>query len=105
MDAPAIIVTTPEELTRIIIVSMRSGLEEIRKAVHAEQNRAQGKKLLDAKDVEAEYGIGKRKLERWRAEGIGPQYTTVGRLVYYERAVLEAFFANGRVQTTGRAEQ
>lgn len=103
MGAPPIIVTTPEELARIVVAAMRSILEEFRRVVPSE--KAQGKKLLDAKDVEAEFGIGKRMLERWRAEGLGPQYTTVGRRIFYERSILEGFFANGRVQTSGRAEQ
>lgn len=60
-----------------------------------------GKKLLSGKEVEEEYGISERNLERWRSEGIGPQYTTIGRRIFYERAVLDAYIRAGRVKTAG----
>lgn len=62
------------------------------------------KRLLTGKEVQKEYGIAERNLERWRYEGIGPQYTTIGRRIFYERDTLESFIAAGRVKTTGRAD-
>ena len=60
------------------------------------------KRLLTGKEVQEEYGISERNLERWRGEGVGPQYTTVGRRVFYERSVLDAYIESGRVKTTGK---
>ncbi len=62
------------------------------------------KKLLTGKEVQEEYGIHARNLEVWRCRGVGPAYTTMGRRIYYERDVLDAFIRAGRVQTTGEAD-
>lgn len=81
-------------------------LEQVQDAVRAvirevvpAQNLPGKKRILCPREVEKEYGFGVRQLERWRAEGIGPQYTTVGRLIFYERAVLDEYIASGRVMT------
>jgi uncharacterized protein with PhoU and TrkA domain len=103
MAGNTIIVTTPEELANIIQSAIREGLEYLSTVRLETRNAIQGKKILYAEDVEAEFGIGIRVLARWRGEGIGPAYTIVGRRVLYERAVVESFFAEGRVQTTGKA--
>ena len=61
-----------------------------------------GKHLLSPRDVEEEYGIPERTLERWRACGEGPPYTNPSsRRIFYERPILEAYIEAGRVQTTG----
>lgn len=58
------------------------------------------KRLLSPRDVEAEFGLKPKVLENWRVTGVGPEYTTLGRRVYYERDRLEAFIAAGRVRTS-----
>lgn len=97
-----IIVATPEQLADTILEAVRAALPA------ALQNTpppgVRKKKLLSAKDVEKEYGIQERTLERWRGEGVGPVYTTIGRRIYYERELLDQFIAEGRVRTTGKAD-
>lgn len=58
------------------------------------------KKLLSPKDVEREFGIPQRTLAYWRQESVGPAYTSFGRRVFYERAVLEEYIASGRIHTS-----
>lgn len=90
-------VMTPEQIQSVIDRAIECALTAVRE-------KRPGKKLLSQKEVEAEYGISARNLERWRYEGVGPQYTTIGRRVFYERVVLDAYIVDGRVKTTGRAD-
>ena len=92
-EGQTVIVTTPDELVRIVATAMRSILE-----APALLPVKHGKKLLSARDMENEYGIPKRTLEHWRNAGTGPEYTTVGGRIYYERARVEAYIAAGRVR-------
>ena len=92
-EGQTIIVTTPKELTQIVATAMRSVLEN-----PGMPPAKRGKKLLSARDIEQEYGIAKRTLEHWRSEGTGPEYTTVGGRIYYERARMEDYIAAGRVR-------
>lgn len=94
-DGRTIILSTPEELLPLII-------EAVRLAGHKNLNTSEGpaKKLLSPKDVEKEFGIHQKTLAYWRLEGIGPAYTSFGRRVFYERAVLEEYIASGRIQTS-----
>jgi hypothetical protein len=96
MEDRAIIVTSPGELAQIVTEAMRDALES------PELLRQQGKRLLSGREVEKEYGIAKRTLEHWRNEGTGPEYTTVGGRVLYERTLLEKFIAAGRVRPIDR---
>ena len=91
-----IIISTPEELLPLIT-------EAVRLAGYAPmQNTPEDttKKLLAPKDVEREFGIHQKTLAYWRLEGIGPAYTSFGRRVFYERAVLEEYIAAGRINTS-----
>lgn len=95
-DGHTIILSTPEELFPLITKAVRlAGYEKT-------QNASEGpaKKLLSPKDVEKEFGIHQKTLAYWRLEGIGPAYTSFGRRVFYERAVLEEYIASGRIQTS-----
>lgn len=58
------------------------------------------KRLLAAKDILEQYGIAKRTLEYWRKLGTGPEYTTVGGRVLYDRLSFEKFIATGWVRPT-----
>jgi hypothetical protein len=89
-------VMTPEQIEALVDRTTE-------RALAAVQALKPGKKLLSGKEVEEEYGISERTLERWRNEGIGPQYTTVGRRIYYERIVLDAYIEAGRVKTCGHS--
>ena len=40
-------------------------------------------------------------LAEWRSEGIGPAYTTFGRRILYERAVVENYIISKRIKTSG----
>ena len=96
LESRTIILSTPEELLPLITEAVRlAGYEKT-------QNASEGpaKKLLAPKDVEREFGIQQKTLAYWRLEGIGPAYTSVGRRVFYERAVLEEYIASGRIQTS-----
>ena len=95
-DGRTIIISTPEELFPLIT-------EAVQLAVYENtRNTSNGppQKLLAPKDVEREFGIRQKTLAYWRQEGIGPAYTTCGRRVFYERAVLEKYIASGRIQTS-----
>lgn len=96
LESRTIILSTPEELLPLITEAVRlAGYEKT-------QNASEGpaKKLLAPKDVEREFGIHQKTLAYWRLEGIGPAYTSFGRRVFYERAVLEEYIASGRIQTS-----
>ena len=95
IEGRTIILSTPEELLPLIT-------EAIRAAACTETVDSTGipsKKLLAPKDVEREFGIRQKTLAYWRQECIGPAYTSFGRRVFYERAVLEEYIASGRIQT------
>lgn len=91
-----IIISTPEELFPLIT-------EVVRLADHEtplDTFEGPTKKLLAPKDVEKEFGIHQKTLAYWREECIGPAYTSFGRRIFYERAVLEEYIASGRIQTS-----
>ena len=92
-----VIVTTPEELLPLLMEAVRA-VEEERKA---DDVNPQGKRLLSPKDVEHEFGIHRKMLAEWRSEGIGPAYTTFGRRILYERAVVENYIISRRIKTSG----
>lgn len=95
IEGRTIILSTPEELFPLIA-------EAVRLVDHEKQNTSESpaKKLLAPKDVEREFGICQKTLAYWRQESIGPAYTSFGRRVFYERAVLEEYIASGRIQTS-----
>lgn len=96
IESRTIILSTPEELLPLIT-------EAVRAAGHgktADAPSLPGKKLLAPKDIEREFGIHQKTLAYWRMEGVGPAYTTFGRRVFYERAVLEEYIESGRIQTS-----
>ena len=92
-----VIVTTPEELLPLLMEAVRT-VEEERKA---DDVSPQGKRLLSPKDIEHEFGIHRKMLAEWRSEGIGPAYTTFGRRILYERAVVENYIISKRINTSG----
>jgi hypothetical protein len=96
MEGNTIIVTTPDMLELVVTKTMRSALESSEFVQH------HGKRLLSGSEVAKEYGIAKRTLEHWRNAGTGPEYTTVGGRVVYERARLEKYIAAGRVRPMDR---
>ena len=96
LESRTIILSTPEELLPLITEAVRlAGYEKTQTA-----SEGPAKKLLAPKDVEREFGIHQKTLAYWRLEGIGPAYTSFGRRVFYERAVLEEYIASGRIQTS-----
>lgn len=96
-----IIITTPEELSALILSAVREAGAE-----RAETNDgADSKKLLTPKDIQRVFGIHQKMLAYWRLEGIGPAYVTFGRRVFYERPVFEDFVQSGRIQTTGYVDR
>ncbi len=91
-----IILSTPEELLPLITEAIRLANNENMQSTP----ESQVKKLLAPKDVEREFGIHQKTLAYWRQESVGPAYTSFGRRVFYERAVLEEYIASGRIQTS-----
>ena len=92
-DGRTIIISTPEELLPLITEAVRlAGYENARNT-----SDYPNQKLLAPKDVEKEFS--QKTLAYWRQECIGPAYTSFGRRVFYERAVLEEYIASGRIQT------
>lgn len=58
------------------------------------------RRYLSPREVEEEYGISFKTLEKWRAEGRGPAYIKPSpRLVLYERARIETWLTSHRVLT------
>ena len=95
IEGRTIILSTPEELLPLITEAVRlAGYENVRGT-----SDRPTQKLLAPKDVEREFGIRQKTLAYWRQECIGPAYTSFGRRVFYERAVLEEYIASGRIQT------
>lgn len=92
-----IVVMAPQEVEALITRS-------IDRALSTFQAAPKSKELLTGSEVEEEYGIKARNLEGWRARGMGPVYTTIGRRVYYKRGDIEAFIESGSVRTSGRAD-
>jgi len=95
LDRRTIILSTPEELFPLITEAVRLASHE-KISISAAPTR----KLLAPKDVEREFGIHQKTLAYWRQEGVGPAYTSFGRRVFYERAVLEEYITSGRIQTS-----
>ena len=96
IEGRTIILSTPEELLTLIT-------EAVRAAGYGQMTGDSGgpiKKLLSPNDVEQEFGIPQRTLAYWRQESVGPAYTSFGRRVFYERAVLEEYIASGRIHTS-----
>ncbi|MDR2488667.1 MAG: hypothetical protein LBD42_04145 [Desulfovibrio sp.] len=98
-EGHAVIVTTPEDLTRIVVSALRTVLETSgdRPQQGQKVSTPQRKKLLTPQMVEDEYGIQKRSLQLWRSAGTGPAYTMVGGRIFYERVRLDEYIASGRV--------
>lgn len=95
-EGRTIILSTPEELLPLITEAVRlAGYGKTQN-----DSEAPSQKLLAPKDVEREFGIRQKTLAYWRLEGIGPAYTSFGRRVFYERAVLEEYIAAGRIHTS-----
>jgi hypothetical protein len=58
------------------------------------------KKYLSPKEVEMEYGLTEKTLERWRAQGKGPRYCKPSsKQVKYSREALEDFLESATVLT------
>jgi len=58
------------------------------------QNR---KKLLTEKELQKEYGINARTLQRERTVNSGIPYHKIGRRVFYRRSDIEEFLATCKV--------
>lgn len=56
------------------------------------------KEWLTSADVEDIYGVKKKTLEKWRADGTGPEYSKVGG-VKYNRRKLDNYMQQKRVLT------
>ena len=87
-----IIVITPDELHRLIVAALHSVLAAPDFLMPSK------KRLLSAKDITEQFGIAKRTLEHWRKLGTGPEYTTVGGRVLYDRKSFEKFIRSGWVR-------
>ncbi|MCG6557637.1 helix-turn-helix domain-containing protein [Ruegeria sp. 1NDH52C] len=56
--------------------------------------------LLSTKLLSRRWNIAPRTLERWRAEGRGPQFVRIGRHVRYRQTDIQAFEAK-HIKTAG----
>lgn len=55
-------------------------------------------RLLSTNEAAALLRINPQTLYRWRKDGKGPRWTHVGRKVFYEREVLDAWLVENRSQ-------
>lgn len=51
------------------------------------------KRFLDEREVEAEFGLNKRSLQRWRTCGLGPRFCKVNRSILYAVEDIEKFMS------------
>jgi predicted site-specific integrase-resolvase len=91
-EGQTIIITTPQELSRIVAEALHSVLAAPGFLMPSKR------RLLSAREIADEFGISKRTLEHWRSLGTGPEYTTVGGRVMYDRVAFENFIAEGSVR-------
>jgi hypothetical protein len=56
-------------------------------------------RFLTPKEVFSEYGIAVQTLAGWRCAAKGPKYIRVGKLIRYEREVLERYMKDHTVHT------
>jgi hypothetical protein len=96
MEGKTIILTTPQELSRIVREALHSILSAPGFLMPSKR------RLLSAKEILDEFGISRRTLEEWRRQGIGPEYSMVGGRAMYERAAFEKFIAAGSVKPISR---
>lgn len=66
-----VIVMSPEDVRALVVLAVKEAIPD-KPADRVE------KRLLTGQDVEKEYGIPRRTLERWRMDGTGPTYTPMG---------------------------
>ena len=59
---------------------------------------------LTEKQVEKEYHISVRQLQRGRTTGVGPKYLKVGRSVYYRRSSIESWLDDREFSSTAEAK-
>nr|DAM55017.1 MAG TPA: helix-turn-helix domain protein [Caudoviricetes sp.] len=64
-------------------------------------SRDQRPKLMTTAEVADYLGMSVRQLERWRQEGKGPDYMTLGRTIRYHPARVVAYLHTSQ-HTTGR---
>jgi hypothetical protein len=99
----------PEELSRLIADAVYEGFKRLPRQVVTPENEnhapkgipGRRKKMLTPVEIEAEFGIKSRLLQRWRRAGIGPAYANIGRRVFYNAEVFEKFLQAGSIRTTG----
>lgn len=68
-----------------------------------ETNTPQARALSELEASKYLGPVSVRTLQDWRARGIGPAYTKLGRRVAYEVSDLDAFKAAGRVEPKAAA--
>lgn len=56
--------------------------------------------LLSTKLLSRRWNIAPRTLERWRAEGRGPQFVRIGRHIRYRQTDIQTFEAKNTKTTT-----
>jgi predicted site-specific integrase-resolvase len=99
MEGKTIILTTPQELNRVVVEALHSVLTAPGFLMPPK------KRLLSAKEIREEFGIARRTLESWRSQGIGPEYSIVGGRAMYERVAFEKFIAAGSVKPIPRLKK
>ena len=53
-------------------------------------------KLINEKTVEEQYGLKKRRLQKWRSQGGGPAWYKIGRNCRYLAEEVENFISSNR---------
>jgi predicted DNA-binding transcriptional regulator AlpA len=61
------------------------------------------RRYLRPKDAAVYTGIAVKTLEALRRKGDGPQFSSLGRCVFYDTAELDEFMASRRVRNTAEA--
>lgn len=86
----AVIVTTPEEIQKIVTQSVKNAITELYAEPQAPQSpealrleRLKMKEFLSSEEVEALYGIPRATLATNRSRNMGPSFSRIGRSIAY----------------------
>lgn len=69
------------------------------------ENAAMPPALLDDVRAAQFLGLGRRTLQNWRVQGVGPRFLRIGRSVRYSMADLLEYCATRRFHSTSEADQ
>ena len=89
MSSASIVVTTEEELRRLMAQAVCDGIRRALKDTRLPDNTTRMQEMEAAGYI----GVKPATLRTWRSRGKGPRFVKIGRGVWYMRRDLDAFIA------------